>query len=87
MSLNEKTAAGKSRSAKDRKAALRQQKDLIQQLALELSGAEDRERQRLAGVLDDDLQQMLAYLKIQLTTECPHEVRPRKSRSLERPCR
>jgi len=41
----------------------------IQQLAMELSMAEDRERQRLASVLHDDLQQMLAYLKIQLTTQ------------------
>lgn len=40
----------------------------IQQLAMELSNAEDRERQRLARVLHDDLQQMLAYLKIKLTT-------------------
>jgi len=49
--------------------ALRKQKDSIQQLALELSQAEDRERQRLSGILHDDLQQMLAYLKIQLTTQ------------------
>ena len=40
----------------------------IQQLAIELSKAEDRERQRLASVLHDDLQQMLAYLKIKLTS-------------------
>lgn len=40
----------------------------IQQLAMDLSQAEDRERQRLASVLHEDLQQMLAYLKIKLTT-------------------
>ena len=43
---------------------LGKQKDYIQQLAMELSKAEDRERQRIAGLLHDDLQQMLAYLKI-----------------------
>ena len=40
----------------------------IQTLAKELSRAEDRERERLALVLHDDLQQMLGYLKIKLTT-------------------
>lgn len=39
----------------------------IQQLAMELSGAEDRERHRLAGILHDDFQQMLAYLKLKLS--------------------
>ncbi|MFZ7128260.1 MAG: PAS domain S-box protein [Desulfobacterales bacterium] len=39
----------------------------IQQLAMELSNAEDRERQRLASVLHDDLQQVLAYLKLKLS--------------------
>lgn len=45
----------------------------VQQLAMELSLAEDRERQRLASVLHDDLQQMLAYLKIQLTSPISNE--------------
>jgi CheY-like chemotaxis protein len=40
----------------------------IQQLAMELTKAEDRERQRLASILHDDFQQMLAYLKLQLST-------------------
>ncbi|BBO76065.1 hypothetical protein DSCW_34820 [Desulfosarcina widdelii] len=53
---------------KNTETALRKQKDSIRQLALELSHAENRERQRLSGILHDDLQQMLAYLKIQLTT-------------------
>jgi PAS domain S-box-containing protein len=38
----------------------------LQQLALELTNAEDRERQRIAEVLHDDLQQMLAAVKIRL---------------------
>ncbi|MFW6181287.1 MAG: PAS domain-containing protein [Spirochaetota bacterium] len=38
----------------------------LQQLALELTKAEDRERQRIAEVLHDDLQQMLAAFKIRL---------------------
>jgi PAS domain S-box-containing protein len=38
----------------------------IQKLAVDLSRAEDRERQRLAGILHDDLQQMLAYLKLEM---------------------
>jgi len=47
---------------------LNRQKDYIQQLAMELSKAEDRERQRLARVLHGDFQQMLAYLKIKFST-------------------
>ena len=46
---------------------LNRQKDHIQQLAMELSKAEDRERQRLARVLHGDFQQMLAYLKIKFS--------------------
>jgi PAS domain S-box-containing protein len=38
----------------------------LQQLTLELSQAEDRERQRLAEVLHDDLQQLLAAAKFHL---------------------
>ena len=38
----------------------------LQQLTLELSQAEDRERKRLAGILHDDLQQLLAAAKFHL---------------------
>jgi PAS domain S-box-containing protein len=38
----------------------------LQQLTLELSQTEDRERQRLAGILHDDLQQLLAAAKFHL---------------------
>ncbi len=38
----------------------------VKRLAWELSEAENRERQRLASVLHDDFQQMLAYLKLKL---------------------
>lgn len=38
----------------------------LQQLALELSHAEDRERQQIATILHDDLQQLLAYIKMKL---------------------
>jgi len=67
---------------KKTETALREQKDCIQQLAMELSSAEDRERQRLAGVLHDDLQQMLAYLKIQLTTQFSHKHKSEKVANL-----
>lgn len=40
----------------------------IQRLAMELSKAEEHERRRIAATLHDDLQQMLAYLKIKLTS-------------------
>jgi PAS domain S-box-containing protein len=38
----------------------------LQQLALELSDAEDRERRQIASILHDDFQQRLAYIKIEL---------------------
>jgi signal transduction histidine kinase/DNA-binding NarL/FixJ family response regulator len=38
----------------------------LQQLALELSGAEDRERRHIASILHDDFQQQLAYIKMEL---------------------
>lgn len=38
----------------------------LQQLALELSDAEDRERRHIASILHDDFQQRLAYIKIEL---------------------
>jgi PAS domain S-box-containing protein len=43
----------------------------IQQLAMELSNAEYRERQRLGSILHDDFQQTLAYLKIKLNVPVP----------------
>lgn len=43
-----------------------QRAEYIQQLAMELTKAEERERQRISSLLHDDLQQMLAYLKIKL---------------------
>ena len=61
--LNEKL----KKEIEDRKKTemiLRRQKDYIHQLAMELSKAEDRERQRIAELLHGDLQQMLAYLKL-----------------------
>lgn len=58
---------------KKTEAVLREQKDYIQQLAMELSSAEERERRRLAGILHDDLQQILAYLKLQLATQFSHK--------------
>jgi PAS domain S-box-containing protein len=38
----------------------------LQQLALDLSDAEDRERRHIASILHDDFQQQLAYIKIKL---------------------
>jgi PAS domain S-box-containing protein len=38
----------------------------LQKLALELSGAEDRERRHIASILHDDFQQQLAYIKMEL---------------------
>jgi PAS domain S-box-containing protein len=40
----------------------------LQTLTVELIQAEDRERQRIAGLLHGDLQQMLAYLKLKFNT-------------------
>jgi PAS domain S-box-containing protein len=45
---------------------LRHTVDRLQQLTLELSQAEDRERQRIADILHDDVQQMLAAAKFHL---------------------
>ena len=50
----------------DRTNLAEQRAEYVQQLAMELTKAEDRERQRIANLLHDDLQQMLAYLKIKL---------------------
>lgn len=45
----------------------------LQQLALELSTAEDRERQQIAQILHDDLQQYLASLRFQLQMYLPEK--------------
>lgn len=50
----------------ERTAELENRTNLLQQLALELSGAEDRERRHIASILHDDFQQQLAYIKIEL---------------------
>jgi PAS domain S-box-containing protein len=42
----------------------------LQALAMELTGAEERERQRLAHFLHDDLQQSLAAARMQLQAAC-----------------
>jgi len=47
-------------------SALQERARQLQQLTLELSQTEDRERQRLAGILHDDLQQLLAAAKFHL---------------------
>jgi PAS domain S-box-containing protein len=43
----------------------------LQALAMELVEAEERERQRVAGLLHEDLQQILAAARMQLTAACP----------------
>jgi PAS domain S-box-containing protein len=58
-----------NRALSERSDLAEQRAVYIQKLAMELSKAEERERQRLAGILHDDLQQLLAYLKIKLTTQ------------------
>jgi len=63
--LRELTATLESRVAQ-RTAELEQRARQLQKLALELSRAEDRERQRLAEILHDDLQQQLAAAKFHL---------------------
>lgn len=50
----------------ERTAELKNRTELLQRLALELSGAEDRERRHIASILHDDFQQQLAYIKMEL---------------------
>lgn len=52
--VSERTALAEKRAAQ------------LQQLAIELSRAEDQERRRLATVLHDDIQQLLALLKLRV---------------------
>lgn len=50
----------------ERTAELENRAELLQQLALELSCAEERERRQIASILHDDFQQQLAYIKMEL---------------------
>ncbi len=54
----------------ERTVELENRAELLQQLALELSGAEDRERRHIASILHDDFQQQLAYIKMELDLVC-----------------
>ena len=49
-----------------RTAELENRTRQLQQLALEMSSTEDRERHRIASLLHDDFQQQLAYIKMDL---------------------
>jgi signal transduction histidine kinase len=49
-----------------RTAELENRTQQLQELALELSGAEDRERRHIASILHDDFQQQLAFIKMEL---------------------
>ena len=57
--VSERTALAEKRAAQ------------LQQLAIELSRAEDQERRRLATVLHDDIQQLLALLKLRVKILIP----------------
>ncbi len=48
----------------ERTAEAEQRANQLQRLTLELTYAEERERQRLSGILHDDVQQMLAYARL-----------------------
>jgi PAS domain S-box-containing protein len=61
--LRELNATLESRVAR-RTAQLQQRAGQLQKLTLELTEAEERERKRLAGILHDDLQQVLAAAKL-----------------------
>jgi PAS domain S-box-containing protein len=64
--LRELTATLESRVA-ERTAELKRRARQLQKLTLDMSEAEDRERQRLAEILHDDLQQVLAAAKFHLS--------------------
>ena len=53
-----------------RTEALRRTVDRLRQLTLELSQAEDRERKRIADILHEDVQQMLAAARFHLNLLC-----------------
>jgi PAS domain S-box-containing protein len=63
--LRELNATLETRVAQ-RTAELQHRARQLQKLTLELSQAEDRERQRIAGILHEDVQQMLAAAKFHL---------------------
>jgi PAS domain S-box-containing protein len=46
----------------------------LQELAVELIDAEERERERIAGLLHEDLQQILAAARMQLLTACTSSI-------------
>lgn len=50
----------------ERTAELANRTKQLQELALELSDAEDRERRHIGSILHDDFQQQLAYIKMEL---------------------
>jgi PAS domain S-box-containing protein len=50
----------------ERTAELENHAQQMQQMAIELTDAEDRERRRIASILHDDFQQELAYIKLEL---------------------
>ena len=50
---------------KESNQRLQSRTEMLQKLSFELSRAEDRERKRIAQILHDDLQQMLAAAKLQ----------------------
>jgi signal transduction histidine kinase len=54
------------RRVSERTAEAEQRMIRLQKLAGELSGNEERDRQRIAGILQDDLQQVLAALRYRL---------------------
>jgi PAS domain S-box-containing protein len=58
----------------ERTAVAEQRARQLQQLALELSNAEDKERKRMAMILHDDLQQHLGALRFNLFTLLPKDL-------------
>ncbi len=74
--LHELTATLESKVAQ-RTVELKDRAKQLQKLTLDLSEAESRERKRLAGILHDDLQQMLAAAKFHLglvSSRCKDDV-------------
>ncbi len=58
----------------ERTAELQEKTSRLRVLAIELASAEHRERKRLAALLHDDLQQLLAAAKMQMATIRPHVI-------------